>query len=977
MSFVESIAINLVASVLYDSGKGLPADLAKLIAGDLQQGKLPANHDLYKLAHRSLRSALCFAHASCANDIGEKLPFFPAIMQAWTEKRLFDQPLKDVRETPQHDWLDRFGKAIRDDAAFNAFDGTGTGLDEVDAASLTATQFDTNTQSLLNTRLNEWVTRHVESPSPAVSRPRFFKDGLKLGFPIDGDAQRRLTVYAAWCLFFREGLKDAQDERPFKAYVIAKLDEISQSRGVPFDGEAFATQLNDQLIEKLAQRIPDIEYFDLQFESIEALIKLEALKSQEHMTAEIQRAIDTLTQKINTLAERLGELEGKPSSIPRLPTLQNRFVGRTEEQQKLLDTLRSDDTGTTPAGRVAGIAAGVRGQGGIGKTALALAVAHQIKDDFPAGRVYIDLRGTTDPLSSRNAMESILHQFEPKADFRGADDDQLTAHYRAFLGSQKVLLLLDNAAEAKQVTPLIPGGSCAVIVTSRKQFNLNGVAPLSLDLLSEADAVALAQSLAPRLTDDQARGLAQACGRLALAVRLVATQISLDEGISVADHLDDLRSDRLAYLDTVETDAADSPHGHDSLPFARRAIELSLEGLDNPALRPFWTRLSVFPVDFNHTLVSLVALDGDEPDPRIGHKMLEALRRHALLEFDAENQRYSLHDLAREYAQTRELDEDACTDLSRRHAEVFIQMLSAANQLYLNGKQIEGLARLDSELASIIAGQKWASDYWQADPTACRLAANYFLAGVYLLDLRLSSKTQIAWHNTAVKAFHKIGDHKGEGTALCNLGNAHAALGDVRTAMDFYEQNLTISCEIADRRGEAGALGNLGTAYRNLGDPQKAVNYHNRALAIFTEISDRRGEGVVLGNLGNDHADLGDYQEALEYHKKALRVSHELGDRQGESQHFVNLGNDYADLGDSQIAIEHFTEAFCISQEIGHRWGQGMALYNRSCELFSQEQWCDAADDMERAAAIYAEIEHPKAARAAELAIEYRQKAGD
>jgi tetratricopeptide (TPR) repeat protein len=597
------------------------------------------------------------------------------------------------------------------------------------------------------------------------------------------------------------------------------------------------------------------------------------------------------------------------------------------------------------------------------------------------------------------------------------------------------------------VNALLPGGSCGMIVTSRLQFPIAGKQPVKLDLLSEADAIELARNLAPRLTENHANALAKACGYLALAIRLVATQVALYEGIPVETHLQDLTSDKLKYLDEVE------PTDPDGLPFARRAIELSLERLA-PELRKFWSRLSVFPVDFDHDLGSCVAMEGDEPDLKRGQKYLEELRRHALLEFDGTTGRYSLHDLAREYAWKRALLNDAARfALAKQHATVFKMLLDHANLAYLDGKPVEGLAMVDAELPSILAGQRWAANHLEQDADACHLAADYFHAGRHVLVLRLHSRVQIAWLEITLTACRKLRDRPGEGAALGNLGMAyknlgdarnaieyyeqqlviareigdphgnalnnlglaHGALGDARKAIEYHEQALTVSHEIGDRRCEGNALGNLGLAHADLGDSLKAIEYHEQALkvmkefgdkravgsilgnlgiahavlgdaakaieyyeqqlVIVREIGDRRGEGYALGNLGLTHKELGgDVRKAIEYQEQALTITREIGDRRAEVAFLGNLGLAHAALGDACKAIEYFEQNLVVVREIGDRHGEGKALFNRALLHAKQSAWCPAADGMQRAAAIFAGIEHPNAARAAGLAADFRRQ---
>ena len=107
-------------------------------------------------------------------------------------------------------------------------------------------------------------------------------------------------------------------------------------------------------------------------------------------------------------------------------------------------------------------------------------------------------------------------------------------------------------------------------------------------------------------------------------------------------------------------------------------------------------------------------------------------------------------------------------------------------------------------------------------------------------------------------------------------------LGQVAKAIEYYEQALAIAREIGDRRGEGADLGNLGLAYSALGQVAKAIEYYEQALAIAREIGDRRGEGADLGNLGMAYSALGQVAKAIEYYEQALAIAREIGDRRGE-----------------------------------------------------------------------------------------------
>ena len=162
----------------------------------------------------------------------------------------------------------------------------------------------------------------------------------------------------------------------------------------------------------------------------------------------------------------------------------------------------------------------------------------------------------------------------------------------------------------------------------------------------------------------------------------------------------------------------------------------------------------------------------------------------------------------------------------------------------------------------------------------------------------------------------EIDDLRCIGSALGNLGNAHAVLGDTRQAIEFYDLRLDIAREIGDRLGEGNALGNLGIAYKNLGDPHRAIEFHEQALVISREIGDRRGEGSALGNLGIAHFVLGDVRQAIEFYDQQLTISREIGDRRGEGYALFNSALAYHELGQRAEAIPKAHAALAIFKSI-------------------------------------------------------------
>jgi tetratricopeptide (TPR) repeat protein len=498
-------------------------------------------------------------------------------------------------------------------------------------------------------------------------------------------------------------------------------------------------------------------------------------------------------------------------SLPRPP---DDFTGREAE----LNELRAG-----AANGASGIF-GLRGQGGIGKTALALVLAHELAPQYPAAQIYLDLLATTTPLTPGAALGKLIHAFDLNA--RLPDDlDQLQSLYRSLLHGQRALLFLDNALDAAQVTPLVPPAGCLLLLTSRQRFALPGLRPLNLDTLPRADSVALLRAIAPRI-ETHADTIAQLCGDLPLALRLAGSALAEREDLTPDGYVTKLRTEqgRMTALGPVMA-----------------SLALSYDLL-TPDLQAAWRALAVVVGDFDQAAATAVigraaklgafralltwlrkrgAVTSETTEP---NRAMSDLLRYSMVEYDPETQRYRLHDLARDAARQR-LEGDERDRAERRHAAHYAQALSAADDLYLKGGErvLAGLRLFDQERANIEAGQSWAAARAETDDEAARLCDDYPNAGVYVLELRQHPRDQIGWMEAALAAARKLENRANEGVHLGNLGNAYADLGAPRRAIEFYEQYLSIAREIGDRRGEGQALGNLGNAYYALGETRQAI----------------------------------------------------------------------------------------------------------------------------------------------------------
>ena len=650
----------------------------------------------------------------------------------------------------------------------------------------------------------------------------------------------------------------------------------------------------------------------------------------------------SLSQSYENFAKKIVELRVPwivPFKIPlQIPPPPRDFKGREEEITDILSNFRKGATIT-----------GLRGMGGVGKTALALVLADKLKSQFPDGQIFVDMRGTSNnpefpPLTPEDAMAQIIRAYNP-ADRLPENSNELRGLYLSILAGKRVLLLLDNAASGEQVEPLLPPAGCVVLITSRIKFALSGLTEKDLDILPSDNARELLLGIAPRV-GDHAEELARLCGYLPIALRNAASSLAEKRDLSVPEY-ERLLKDKVELLKLV-----------------KGSFSLSYDLL-TPGRKKQWRRLSVFPEDFDRNAATAVLKMAHGPSA----EALSDLVRCSLVDFttvqDSEDGRYKLHDLARLFAESC-LEGDELADARQKHAKHYSKVLSQAEKFYEMGgtNLLAGLKLFDREWANIKVGQAWvknkitfSSKLNKSDlRLVLQMASSYAKDGIYVLNLRLYPRDKIDWLETGLKAAKMMKDRSAESAHLGNLGLAYADLGETRKAIGYLERALKIARKIGDQRDEEAWLGNLGLAYAGLGDTRKAIEYHEQPLATAREIGNKRSEGRHLGSLGLAYFALGEMHKALEYHEQALAIAREIGDRRGEGTNLGNLGLAYADLGEMRKALEYHEQALAIAREIGDKMGEGVELGNLGLAYAELGETLRAIEYYEHALAIAREI---------------------
>ncbi|HEX9928977.1 MAG TPA: tetratricopeptide repeat protein [Pyrinomonadaceae bacterium] len=643
-----------------------------------------------------------------------------------------------------------------------------------------------------------------------------------------------------------------------------------------------------------------------------------------------------------TIGTQINNFASEQKTLPsNLPTVRD-FIGRGED----LDALRKNYKNEKRVFLLHGV-------GGVGKTALALEFAHEIKGEY-AAHIFVDMQGLNRPvLAAEAAMYEVVKQFDPNIP-ANLSPNELQGLYTQFLTKHKTLLVLDNAYDEQQIEPLNVVEDSCLLVTSRRRFDLAGGELYEVERMSETDAKDLLISICPRI-GERADDLAERCGRLPLALRATASALKKNRLIPVEKYIADLqdRKTRLLLADPTRKNLT-----------VEAAFDLSYEMLDAD-LQLRWRRLAVFPVDFAADGAAAIWEIDDATDT------LNDLDGYSLLEVNEETGRLSLHDLARDYT-TEKLTEEEFTALQRLHSKHYAVFLESI-QIKRASDYQNALDLLDMEWDNITAGQKLSVELAETDNEFTQICLDYSDYANEFIFMRLNPRDYIEWQSAGLIAAQKLRNRQAESNRLGSLGLAYLNLGEYRKAFEYHEQYLQISGEIGDRYGEGKSLGNLGNTYHDLGEYRKAIEYYEQSLQVSREIGDRLGEGTSLGNLGNTYHSLGEYRKAIEYHEKSLQIKCEIGNRYGEGKSLGNLGVAYLNLGEYRKAIDYLEQSLQISRDIGYGIGEGKSLRNLGIVYLNLGEMEKACRLLSESLTILKAIESPDADVVWQLLAEYCQ----
>jgi tetratricopeptide (TPR) repeat protein len=637
----------------------------------------------------------------------------------------------------------------------------------------------------------------------------------------------------------------------------------------------------------------------------------------------------------------------------------------------------------------------VEGMAGVGKTALAVHWSHRVRDRFPDGQLYVNLRGygPQRPLRPVEALATLLPALGVPGEQVPIDLDGAAGLYRSVLAGRRVLLLLDNAHRPEQVRPLLPGtAGCLVLITARDALDglvvRDGARRLRLGVLTRAEAVSLLDRLlaterAP-LPAELGEAVARRCGYLPVALRIAAANIAGQPAGGLAGYLAALERDQLTALDVPGDEGTALP--------AVFALSYTAQP---PATRRAFRLLGLAPgPDITpDAAAALLDVTGEQAGSQLDR--LAA----AYLVIQHRPGRYAFHDLVHAYAADRARREERVGD--RRAAlvrllEHYTQWTDAAartlspHTLRLPAPAggsgaasfsgpAEAAAWLDRERANLVAAATYAEEHGPRHP-AWQLADGlraYFLRRGHMTDwlqvarsglaaaradgnlqaeaAALNSLAALDWrqgrHRQALRHLsgmldcaERAGWLEAHAAALGSRASVHADLGELDRAAADIAAALDLSRRTGQRGAQAVNLANLGHLRRSQGRLLAAMQHHTQALALYLETGSDSGRAMVLANIGDVCHGLGRLDDARRYLTAAVQLSEDVGNPAAQVDAMTRLAAVHSETGDHQAGLDLADSAVALAGDNHLHREQTDALNVRGTVLLGLGRHQEARD---------------------------------
>ena len=615
----------------------------------------------------------------------------------------------------------------------------------------------------------------------------------------------------------------------------------------------------------------------------------------------------------------------------------------------------------------------IAGTAGVGKTALAVHWAHRMAQHFPDGQLYANLRGFDPSASMVSPAEAIRGFLDALGVPPQRIPDGLQAQeglYRSLLAGRRVLVLLDNARDADQVRPLLPGApGCQVLITSRDQLAglvaVEDAHLLTLGVLTTAEA---RQLLAARLGERRVAAepaaldeIVERCARLPLALAIVAARAATLPDFALVDLAEELRGSRAIELikgsvprnrlhrgtDPLITREGDGggrgtrldAFADDTATDVRAVFSWSYRTLGTVAARLF--RLIGLHPGPDLSVSAAASLAG-LPPARARSALAELTRAHLLAQQCPG--RYSFHDLLRAYAAELAVAHDAEAERRaaiRRMLDHYRLTAHRADRLLRSGDDPGDPPAPVPGVTVDAVDEHDEAIRWFVTEHRVLLAAIWYAAEsggferpVGLLARSITTFLHERWYlrewvrtqRLALDAWRTLSDPHGQACAHRELGRAYSKLGSYDRAHTHLRRALQLCRELDDHIGEGHTRIVISHALERQGSRVPAADHAERALELFRAVGDQAGLARALNAVGWCRAVLGDHRAALDYCQQALEAYQRIGNRLGVAHTWDSLGYAHHHLGRYDRAVRCYERALELSRGAGSSYYEAETL---------------------------------------------------
>ncbi|GGK63053.1 SARP family transcriptional regulator [Sphaerisporangium melleum] len=621
-----------------------------------------------------------------------------------------------------------------------------------------------------------------------------------------------------------------------------------------------------------------------------------------------------------------------PTAPNYLPVDPLTFTGRRGE----LATLTSDRV----LGGTAVPVLAIDGMAGVGKTTLAVHLAHHLAPRYSDGLLYLDLQGhnaTHKAVEPAAALDRLLRQLGIPGTEIPDELDTRAARWRRELAGRRVLVVLDDASGHQQIRHLLPGEpGCLVIVTSRRRLSgLEGAEPFPLEVLQPEDAAELFHRAAGTHREREPEHVTKVirlCGHLPLAIQLVGSRLRHRPTWTVADLAArlSLDSQRLAEIRTENREIS-------------AAFELSFDAL-TPFQQWAFTRLGFHPgTEFTPHCVA-VLLDRPLAD---AERFLEDLVDYHLIT-EPRHGRYRLHDLIRDYAVSlaSRKSESERTGAVRRVLDYHLFLADRADRLLYQHRtripvNLDLPPRTHPDIETTDQAGTWLATELDDLLRLTRYAADHgwirhSALFPHVLGRHLSSwghwTEAVTLHQIAIDAWLRLDDQRGTARAMTDLGETLWEAGRLDESLGLATRALSMQIALDDQHGIAELLDLSGRVHWDRSELDVALRFLQQGLDIRRKIQDRSGVAKSLNHIAGLAHDKGDYRTASDRLREVLALHEADSDLRGRLVVLNNLGETEARLGNLSAALRNYERAATLTSEMTPKDKAGL-LHNTASVL--------------------------------------------